>query len=380
MRLRPAVAFGLLHAGLALARAFGRAGVETCGIVLSASDFGLSSRYLRRRFRCASDEEALRALRELSAGGRLVLFPERDEHVESILRRWEEVRAMADVPLPEDPEIVRRLRRKELLPAVAAAAGVAAPRTLAADSENSIRTAQLHPPFLVKPAEGQGFALKFGHKVVVAETVEEAVAAWARAREHGFETIVQELIPGSHDRVHSLFTYVGREGEPLGSVVGRKVRQGPLRFGTSAVFESHYDERVEELGLRLLRSVGYRGFAHVEFAWDERDASYKLLEVNTRLPVWAGLGMTSRFDLATLAYRDLCGESVAPLGHLPDGPTWIYMGKDVYVSAQMARRHELGPRAFLGPYLGSGKVRATWALDDPRPALRSLRYLASRAG
>ncbi len=379
--MRPAVAFGLLHAGLALTRALGRRRIAgLAGVVLTASDFGLSSRYLDRRFRCASDEEALQALRELAAGGRLVLFPERDEHVELILRRWDEVRTLAEVPLPDDPGIVRRLRRKELLPAVAAVAGVPSPRTLAASSEEAIRAAGLHPPFLVKPSEGQGFALQFGQKVVVAETVDEAVAAWRRAHDHGFETIVQELIPGSHERVHSLFTYLGRDGEPLGGVVGRKVRQGPLRFGTSAVFESHYDPLVEELGLRLLLSVGYRGFAHVEFAWDERDGTYKLLEVNTRLPVWAGLGMTPGFDLATLAYRDLCGQQVEGIGHLPDGPTWIYLGKDVYVAAQMARRRELDARGFLEPYARRRKVRATWALDDPGPAVSSLRYLASRAG
>ena len=375
--MRPAIALGLLHAGLALGRALGRSGVPVDGLVLHASDFGLSSRYLRRRGRADGDDAVLRALRGYAE--RPILFPERDQHVEVLERRWDELRALADVPLPDELDVVRRLRRKEVLPSLAAAAGVPAPHTVHAHSEEAIRAADLQPPFLVKPAEGQDFALTFGDKVVVAETAEDAVAAWSRAHDHGFDTIVQELIPGSHERVHSVFAYIGRGGEALASVVGRKVRQGPLRFGTSAVFESRYDAEVEELGLRLLRSVGYRGFAHVEFAHDARDGQYKLLEVNTRLPVWAGLGMTRRFDMARLAYDDLCGLEPAPLGRQEDGLAWIYLGKDVYVSAQMARRRELGPRGFLGPYVRRRKVRATWALDDPRPALSSLRYLASRA-
>jgi predicted ATP-grasp superfamily ATP-dependent carboligase len=375
--MRPAVVLGLLHAGLALARSLGRGGVPVEGLVLHRTDFGQSSRYLSRSGFANGDEALLKALR--GRPERPVVFPERDQHVEALLRRWDEVRELADVPLPDDAEVTTRLRRKEVLPELAAAAGVPAPHTVEAGSEAAIRAAGLQPPFLVKPAEGQEFALTFGHKVVVAETEDEAVAAWSLAREHGFDTIVQELIPGSHERVHSLFTYIGRDGEPLGAVVGRKVRQGPLRFGTSAVFESHYDPHVEELGLQLLSSVGYRGFAHVEFAHDPRDGQYKLLEVNTRLPVWAGLGLTRRFDLGLAAYRDLCGDPVAPLGRLEDGVSWIYLGKDVYVSAQMARRRELGPRGFLRPYVRGKKVRATWALDDPRPALASLRYLASRA-
>ena len=65
---------------------------------------------------------------------------------------------------------------------------------------------------------------------------------------------MQELIPGSQEKIYSLFTYIGRDGDALANVVGRKLRQGPLRFGTSAVFLVDYDERVLELGLRLLLS------------------------------------------------------------------------------------------------------------------------------
>ena len=168
---RRVVVLGLLHAGLALARALGRSGVDVSGIVLAGSDFGLRSRYLRRRCRCSSDGEALAALRDVAGGGRIVAFPERDEHVELILRRWKEVRAVAVVPMPDDPEVVRRLRRKDLLPSVATAADVAAPRTVAAESEEAIHAAEMRPPFLVKPAEGQRFALTFGQKVVVAGAV-----------------------------------------------------------------------------------------------------------------------------------------------------------------------------------------------------------------
>jgi predicted ATP-grasp superfamily ATP-dependent carboligase len=69
------------------------------------------------------------------------------------------------------------------------------------------------------------------------------------------------------------------------SVVGRKVRQGPIDFGTSAVFEVDYVPEVEKLGQRPLRSAGYTGFAHVEMAYDQRDGQFKPIEVNTRPPV-----------------------------------------------------------------------------------------------
>jgi predicted ATP-grasp superfamily ATP-dependent carboligase len=346
------------------------------GIALDAREFGLRSRYLTSRTLARSDEDVLGLLR--AQPERPVLFPERDENVAFVLRNWDAVREVADVPLPADPDVVLRLRRKERLPLEGAAAGVRAPGTVLASDEHAIRGADLTPPLLVKPAEGQDFALTFGEKAVVAPDVDAAVAAWRRAHEHGFDTIVQELIPDSHDYVFSLLAYIGHDGEPLASVTGRKVRQGPLRFGTSAVFEARHEPDVEEAGLRLLRHVGYRGFAHVELVRDPRDHELKLVEVNTRLPIWAGIAMARGYDIARVAYDDLTGASPQANGSAPDGVSWIYMAKDVWVSAQMARRGELHPLRFLEHYVRRNKVRSVFAVDDPRPALASIAYLRSR--
>jgi D-aspartate ligase len=375
---------GLLPAGLALARSLGRSGVAVYGAVFRANEFGLRSRYLRgrcvasERDERARDRRVLAYLRRLAGGGRPVLVPERDEHVDFVLRNWDEVTALANVPLPADPEIVHRLRRKDLLPLAAAAAGVPAPATVAVENEESLRAATLTPPFLLKPVEGQEYALRFGDKAVVAGSIDEAVDVWRSARDAGFEMILQELVPDSHEQVFSLFTYVGRSGDPLASVVGRKVRQGPLRFGTSAVFEVRFDPDVLDLGLRLLGSAGYTGFAHVEFARDPRDGTFKVLEVNTRLPVWAGIAMTDTFDVARTAYDDLRGVIAPARAPFRGDLAWVYLAKDLWVSAQMARRRELSARAFLAQHVRARKVGAVFAVDDPLPALASVGYLRSR--
>ncbi len=375
---------GLLPAGLALARSLGRAGIPVHGAVFRANEFGLRSRYLKGRCLATEGDEAARDrhvldyLRRLAGNGRAVLVPERDEHIDFVLRNWDEVTGVADVPLPPDPEIVRRLRRKDELPLAAAEAGVAAPATFFVESEGSLRSADLEPPFLLKPVEGQEYALRFGDKAVVADDVDQAVEAWRRARAAGFEMILQELIPDSYEQVFSLFAYIGRDGTPLTTVVGRKVRQGPLRFGTSAVFEVRFDADVLDLGLQLLDSAGYRGFAHVEFARDPRDGRFKVLEVNTRLPVWAGIAMTDRFDVARTAYDDLRGVPSPARATFRGDLAWVYLAKDLWVSAQMARRRELSLRDFLAQHVRTGKVGAVFAADDPLPAVASVGYLRSR--
>ena len=377
---RPAVVYGLLWAGLSLARALGRAGVRVTGIASDRNDFGLRSRYLAERHltREDDDERTLSLLKKAARNERPILFPERDENVHFVVRRWDEVRELADVPLPDDLETVLRLRRKDRLRAEAIRAGISIPGTAFPADEAELRSLDFPPPYLIKAVTGQELAYSFGHKVFFAADVDAAATFWAKARERGFETVVQEFIPNAYDRIYSLFSYVGVDGRPLANVVGRKVRQGPLRFGTSAVFLVQPEPRVLDGGLRLLESVGYRGFAQVEFAYDERDDEFKVLEVNTRPPMWAGVAMSRYFDIARIAYDDLSGRPPREPQTFTDEVAWVYFAKDAWVGLQMLRARELSPREFLSPYLRRRKVASTLAVDDPLPAVASLRYLRSK--
>jgi D-aspartate ligase len=377
---RPAVVYGLLWAGLSLARALGRAGVRVTGIASDRNDFGLRSRYLAERHltREDDDEGTLSLLKDAARGERPILFPERDENVHFVERRWDEVRELADLPLPDDLDTVLRLRRKDRLRIEAKQAGISVPATAFPKDEAELRSLDFPPPYLVKAVTGQELAYAFGQKVFFASDVDEAASFWTKARERRFETVIQEFIPNAYEKIYSLFSYIGRDGRPLANVVGRKVRQGPLRFGTSAVFLVQPEPRVLDAGLRLLESVGYRGFAQVEFAHDERDDEFKVLEVNTRPPMWAGVAMSRYFDIARIAYDDLCGRPPREPENFTDEVAWVYFAKDAWVGLQMLRARDLSAREFLSPYLRRRRVASTLAVDDPLPAVASLRYLRSK--
>ena len=78
-----------------------------------------------------------------------------------------------------------------------------------------------------------------------------------------------------------------------------------------------------------------------------------------------------------MAYDDLCGSPADGMMVCTDDRCWAYLAKDVAVSLQMARRGELRVGEVLRGYTRR-KVRATWAFDDPLPALASVGYLLSR--
>jgi predicted ATP-grasp superfamily ATP-dependent carboligase len=372
---------GLQPAGLALARSLGRRGVHVTGISFERADFGLASRYVRtRRLILDGDDGAvLESIRAAASQEPVVLVPERDAHVDFVLRHWDDLRELAAIPLPDDRAATAALRDKNGLAEVAEKAGVAVPRTVAVESEDDLGGGPLPYPYLLKPLESERYAAAFSEKVVVVENAEQAVAAWRRAQGAGFELFAQDFVPGSTDRILSLFVYIGRSGSPLASVVGRKVRQGPPGFGASTIFAVEFDEEVLDVGLRLLSSVDYRGFAHVELVRDPRDRELKLLEVNTRLPVWGGVAMSRYYDLGPVAYADLCGEQADPLPPFHRDVTWTYLAKDLVTLTRLARRRRLDLRRVAPPYLGD-HVPAVRARDDFAPVGALLRWGIGRAG
>ncbi|HZM18680.1 MAG TPA: hypothetical protein VFB87_04635, partial [Gaiellaceae bacterium] len=60
--MRKAVVFGLLHAGLAVTRSLGRAGIPVTGISWNPHDFGLKSRYLAEKHLVEGDRAVLDAV------------------------------------------------------------------------------------------------------------------------------------------------------------------------------------------------------------------------------------------------------------------------------------------------------------------------------
>ena len=163
-------------------------------------------------------------------------------------------------------------------------------------------------------------------------------------------------------------------------MTGVKVRQGPLHFGTSAVFRTTPQPRVRELGLRLLESAGYKGFAQVEFAYDRRDGDYKLLEVNTRVAdvgrgrdehvtsTWPGSPTTTSAAKPEPEPVDLRQEL-----------WWAFFAKDLLglaADGEAARADARRRGRAIPP--AARRCAASFAADDPLPALGVPAYARSK--
>jgi hypothetical protein len=175
----------------------------------------------------------------------------------------------------------------------------------------------------------------------------------ALAKTEEFGAIVQELVPGGDDALYTVGSYLTREGDALGIFCGRKLRQTPPGIGTCRVGEAVWVQEVVDQGLRLLRALRHTGLSQVEFKRDQRDGSYRLMEVNPRLWQWHGLAAACGVDLPRIAFEDLTGER-------PD-PVWMNGRRRRWAITLLPGER---PAPQRPPY-----VDAVFARDDLKPAL-----------
>jgi D-aspartate ligase len=164
-------------------------------------------------------------------------------------------------------------------------------------------------PALVKPVARQLATWQplAGHaKAVEVHSFAALRSVWRRAAALGTAVLVQRLIPGDETRIESYHVYVDAAGRVAGEFTGRKVRTYPVRFGQSTALEITAEEDVRRLGAALVRRLGLRGVAKLDFKRDE-DGTLYLLEVNPRFNLWHHLAAVAGLNLPAIVYADLTG-------------------------------------------------------------------------
>lgn len=377
----PALVFGEGVTGLAVLRSLGRNRVQAY-VAGSCVDIVRSSRWFRPAPGDPLDETShpepvARYLRELPFE-RAVVIPCNDE--------W----ALAIASLPGDvaesfpaalapAEVLRLLVDKGLFAQTAERLGVPTPRTIrvtgAADldalGEDELRR------FFFKPRQSQPFSERFGVKAL--RLTSRAQAAQVLDEVEGHEVLLQEFIPGPPTGHLFLDGYVDRTGVMRACLARRRLRLYPPDFGNSTMSVtipmSEAQQALESLR-RLFEGIGYAGLFDAEFVHDNRDGSFKILEVNAR-PWWQlELAGASGLDLALMAYRDTLGLPLPEAGQYRVGRTWVHPIPDLRAWWAARRSGEvLGgfpPRAWFRG------ANALFSWDDPKPVAGEVARLARR--
>jgi predicted ATP-grasp superfamily ATP-dependent carboligase len=230
-------------------------------------------------------------------------------------------------------------------------------------------------PIILKPAIKDDVNRFTQEKAWLVEDREALLGRYREASEMVSSDLVmlQEFIPGGGETQLS-FAALCQDGEPLASIVARRMRQYPKDFGMSSSYvESVKCREIEEASSRLIKEIGFTGLVELEFKYDARERAFKLLDINPRVWGWHSIGCRAGVDFPYLYWQLLQGMPIERLWGRA-GVRWVRAVTDLPAVAQEIRDHELSFGEYLRS-LGGPLESAIWALDDPAPALLEIPLL-----
>jgi len=371
------------YGSLAVARSLGRRGIAVA-FLGDVHSIAAASRYVQHLgvWKGVREPDPLAVVLDFAQMHKLdgwVILPAADFEVQLVAEARDALAARF-FPLGMDWQALSVLNEKARLYALAESLGLDYPRVYPCNAS----PAALTYPVVVKPSSTHALNALTKAKAWQANDAAQFARMQSEASAlmgpEGF--VVQQRIPG--DGLTQL-SYAGLwdRGQEICGMTARRLRQFPLDFGTSPYVQSIDLPDVAEEARRLLEAVGYTGLVEVEFKRDPRDGRLKLLDVNTRIWAWIGLGDAVGLDFAGMAFALARGMAMPKAARPQYGPAWRRAVPNMLSSVQDLMRNGrpgLAPvRAILGP-----AQSAIFAMDDLRPALADLpiqvrRRLSERA-
>ena len=257
--------------------------------ILSASRLPLSrlSRHHAHLHRHSSqnDDEWTDAIEKVARRLKIdVILPATLEGIRLVSQRREAISKVAAIPpIPEFKtlELVRnkwslyRFAKQHGLPVVPSVF-VGRPREPIADSSD---LASIEYPALLKPTVSSG-----GTGIVKVRTPCDLHAAWENKRiMEGSEYMLQSCIPG----LDISFSVLCQGGEVKAHTIWRQLLPSRRPFCAVPLVEYTDDKEAVDVGKRLVSALRWDGIANIDFIFDQRDQTLKILEINPRF--WGSL-------------------------------------------------------------------------------------------
>jgi D-aspartate ligase len=336
----------LHHGGLGIIRSLGRLGVPMYSVVKDRFTPAAVSNYLTGAFIWGTRGiDANRFLEGLDVISKrlsrpAIVIPTDD--LTAILLAEHAVALQANFLFPHQPSMLPRLlANKRELYLLCNKTGVPCP-----DTEFPVSIADVHEfvkharfPVVVKAAES--WLLPQGARTTsIARSPEDLYAVYRAAEtKDGANVIVQEYIAPARGEDWFYHGYCNTRSGCCIGFTGRKLRSYPPFAGPTTLGRAVVNNALRQQAEELVRSLSYSGIMDLDYRFDKRDGSYKLLDFNPRIGAQFRLFEDrDGIDVARALYLDMTGKNVPCSGSI-EGRTFI------------AEFHDLAARL---PYMGQG--------------------------
>lgn len=369
---------------VAAIRSLGRAGVDTIAVSADPTPPAFSSRYCTEKVAVPSPSESLEAYADA-----LLDLAARDEVEAIVPLREADVYALADNssafaehidPVWPTFETLGQVQDRRTLFSIASDLGVPTPDwQLLTEWPHGTDPVVVKSRYTIVVDEESSEAHYPGVEIIdPAQTppVDEIV------EEMGHVPLLQEFIPNGGE--YGFFALYD-QGEPCVTFQHKRVRSSTYTGGHSVYRESVYDETLERYGRQLLDELEWHGPAMVEFRRDERDGTFRLMEVNPRFWGSLVLPVTAGVDFPYLYYQLATGEQRRPHGDYQTGVGAHFLwGELMYLYTVWAGEEYEAPPP-LGPEV-LDVIRSLveqpsfdyLSVTDPLPFFASLRNIGAQ--
>ncbi|MGM1048214.1 MAG: carboxylate--amine ligase [Bacillota bacterium] len=364
------------YIGLSTIRCLGIHGIHTVAVDYSNKHaYGAESKYTSERLIAPHyKEETQSFIRFLIDYARKqssppVLIPCHDSYVEIIDEHLDELREYYLIPNSEQG-LYTKMMNKEVLHRLAEEHGVNVPETVRVNEDNFFEKIEstIKFPCIVKPTDSPSFVAKFRRKLFKVHNKQELVEALNKAADAGLEVIVQRIIPGFDDHMHTFDAYLNQDSKVTNWVTCQKFRQYPINFGASVYTGQKYVQELYDIGAPFLEKMGWKGFAEIEFKKDAETGKFYLIEVNCRITNLNNLLYKVGMNIPYITYMELTGSPQPPSALKENTNRVFWYG---YEDMLAVRDYIKTKQLTVGQVFKSlfkPKAYAIWDWKDPKPA------------
>jgi D-aspartate ligase len=195
-----------------------------------------------------------------------------------------------------DIEVINSLSNKEKFYKTYENSNLLFPKTIYFDCQkDNLELSNLTYPIVVKPANVVSYNhLEFvgKNKIYKVNDELELLRILENIKKSGYQDklILQEFIPGDDSNLFDSVAYVNKNGKVefiTFAQIGLQERTKSM-VGNAAVLINGFNttsgnvkKQVKEIK-KFIESINYRGFCEVDMKYDERDNTFKVLEINAR--------------------------------------------------------------------------------------------------
>ncbi len=344
----PAVILGLGVNGLGIVRSLALMDIPIYGFYNNKKEIGRFSKYVSAIKAYDVKTAPKQLLKQLTDFGEKInkksfLIPESDVYL-SFISENREVLSKYFLFNIADKDLITMIIDKSGNMELALRHNVLIPRTMYLDGSDDIDVilAEFKFPVIIKPLNTFSTTFPGNKKNIIIEDRDSLVRLFKNNNSLFGNCIIQEIIIGHDGNIVICSVYFSRDSEPLGVYTGRKIRQYLPDYGVTSYGVSEYIPEVEQISIRFLKSIGYKGLATLEFARDIKSGEYYFLELNGRSYYHNMLFTDCNMNLSYIAYCDTVGIDLhEKFKRQREGLIWIDFSRDIASFWRKRKEHKI---------------------------------------